>query len=241
MATKTKSVQFRHRDDILACYVDQEVAPWAIKVDDYPVFKYEGDNLDEGQASLDRYLQQIEKNQSAGIYVLCLYDDMPDSGKINEKTPAGYKWGFRFKDTPDGYVAGAEGRDLYSQVTALKAELAALKNAEPESKLGIIGEIMEMDALQPLIIGISSRLADAIMGEGKVGELKRVSGIPGLQPDPVTTTSQAWREDKFVHQALDRLQAKVPDLGNILDKLAYMAENNALTFGVYLSMLRKKK
>lgn len=240
--TPSKAVQFRDVDSIVKMYEQMDIPTFGIKQNQALNFKYQGSSVQDGANQLRSFLDMLADSESAAIYTLALYEDSPT--KLTEKTPVDLSWNFRLRDTVTGYVPGEAYGGVYGQlmgeVKQLKAQILAMQNKEPESKLGMIGEIMEMEAVQPLLLAIGTRIADFVMPAKP--ELKRVSGVPGLQEKPAAIqSSKPWREDSAVLDALDRLSVKVKELPELLQKLAIMAESNPGKFAIYLAMFKKMK
>jgi hypothetical protein len=250
MATPSKSVQCRDLDSVVSMYQSMKIPAFGIKQNGALNFKYTGEDLDEGARQLHGFLTLIAENESAAIYTLCLYED-PGRG-VNERTPADLSFNFRLLDQPTGYMMGEAYRGGYAQIIGeiqqIKKELAARREQPEESKLGLIGEILELEPMQPLLMAIGSRLADFVMPAQKVGELKRVSGVPGSageKPGPIASQSVCSGKgsclDPALLDAINRLSAKIADLPSVLQILANMAEQKPGKFAIYLSMIRKMK
>jgi hypothetical protein len=248
MATPVKSVQFRDADSIVAMYKSMQIPAFGVKQGSSLNWKYPRNdsvqpNIEDGAAELQGFLDLITDNQSAAIYTLCLYEE--PGTRITDKTPVDLSWGFRLRDQVVGNVPGEMWGGGYGQLLGelriMKKELEDLKKkpADADNKLGLIGEIMEMEAVQPIMLAIGNVIADGVMKFAKVGELKRVSGIPGHQDEPAPAAI-AWQDDPRVVDALNRLSVKVPDVGGTLQKLAQLAERNAPLFQMYLKMITGK-
>ena len=240
MATPVKSVQFRDAESIVKNYHNMGIPAWGIKQGGALNFKYQGESLDDGASQLRAYIELLNENESAAIYTLCLYED-PD-GKITEKTPADLSWNFRLRDQVSGFMpsemyGGGYGA-MIGEIKALRKEMEEIKKgAAPEDhKLGIMGEIMEMEAFQPILMAVGTRLADLVLPAAKVGELKRVSGIPIQDEVASPPSAYNWINDPAVTNALSRLQVRVTDLGAMLSKLADLAEQKPGLFAMYLKM-----
>lgn len=236
MATPAKSIQAIDAETIVSMYRNMGIPDFGIKQNQALNFKYTGGDLEEGAQKLAGYLQLLIDCETGAIYTLCVYED-PKKG-INERTPVDLSFNFRLFDQPRNYGSfdGAGYGQLLGEIGSLKKQLAELKQQPEESRLGLIGELMELEAMQPIMMAIGTRLADVIYPAAPaVGELKRVSGIPGLQPDPPTTE---WRQDPVLCGAIDRLLPHVPDLGKLLTRLADQAENKPAKFRAQLGMWR---
>lgn len=247
MATPAKSVQIRDTATVCKVYEMMKIPAWAIKQGSTVNWKYQGDSLEDGKAELRSYCELLEENETAAIYTLCLYEDL--EGKITDKTPADLSNNFRFIDTvacggPGDHYGGTYGTML-AEVKQLRKELQDLKNQPPEeaNKLGMIGELMEMEALQPIIMGVANKVADWIMSPAKgVGEMKRVSGVPpGAIAGPSPAFAGNWREEPRISAALDVLAGSLTDLPEVLEQLGRYAVNKPKQFSLYKQMLLRTK
>jgi hypothetical protein len=242
MATPSKAVQFRDVDSVVKMYESMEIPAFGIKQNSALNFKYQGSNIQEGSAMLCGFLNMLQDSESAAIYTLALYED--PGTRITEKTPVDLSWNFRLRDQVTGYMPGEQYAGGYGQllneIKVLKTQLQQLQAKEPESKLGMIGEIMEMDAVQPLLMAIGNRIADWVVPTKT--ELKRVSGIPGIPEDPaVKEPLVPWRDNPAIIDAIERLNLCVKDLPALLQQLADMAEKSPAKFGLYVAMFKKMK
>ncbi len=203
--------------------------------------------MEQGLAELRGFCQLIEENESAAIYKFCLYEDL-QGNRINNKTPWDLSNNFRFKDSPSAYgspeVYGGNYGAMLMELKEMRKELNALKNQEPaENELGMIGRIMENEALQPLIMGLVNKAADWIYSPAKgVGELKRVSGVPNAAepPSPSIEGVRNWREWPEITQAIDSLN-ELEDLPALLQQLAKFQKTKPLLFKTYKGILMKMK
>lgn len=243
MATPAKSVQAKDVETLVAIYKGMAIPAWSIKQGNALCYKYPGEDVTQGEQELRAYLQLLEDTESTAIYTLCQYEDPPD-GKITDKTPCDLSNNFRLNHqaitygSPDHY-GGAMGQ-VFGELKKLREEVSALKNREddPPNKLGIIGDILENEALQPLVMGIAGKVADWLIPAKGVGELKRVSGVPGM---PAATGTFNWREDAKIGMAMDSLAECVKDLPDLLQQLAGYAKHKPVQFALYKKMLMSTK
>jgi hypothetical protein len=248
MATPAKSVQARDAESVIEMYRNMEIPAFGIRQGGALPFKYAGESMEEGEQKLKWFLDKLEESGSAAIYTLAIYEH-PEKG-INEGSKADASINFRLQENVMGYLPGEVYQGsigaVLGELKELKktvADLQLKKPAEPEGSLGVIGEIMELEPMQPILMAVGTRIADWLMGTGaKTGELKRVSGIPGLESAMSDSQpGRPWQQDPAVLSALDRLGPLVPDLGGLLTKLADLAEEKPGLFNLYANMLRKLK
>jgi hypothetical protein len=258
MATPAKSVQFRDIVSIVSTYKSMDIPCFAVKQGGAINWKYPrkevtgNETVEIGAEELLGFLELIEETQSAAIYTLALYEDIPGS-RITEKTPVDLSWNFRLQDIPVSYMAG--GHEMYSGGTGrlldefrkMGARLEQLEKSlgeKQENPLGMIGELMEYEPLQPIIMALGSKIADLLTSAsgGKVGELRRVSGVPtgyGNQADRADTEFDM--NDPMIRNALFRLSKHLPDLPQALQQLAKLAEQKPAQFNFYVKMLKTMK
>lgn len=240
MATPVKSVQCKDVESVLELYDNVKIESFAIKANGnngVPVYVYE-EAAGSARDQLEWFLNKLEEGQSEAIYTLCLYKGDPE--EITDKTPVNLAWNFRLHHqviggTAGGYQGGYAA--LLQEVKDLRKEVQEFKNAPPVNPLGIIGDIMELEAIHPLMMAIGGKVADWITGPTTVGELKRVSGIPGITTSPVGMTTE-WRTDPVLLDAIDRLSKQVADLPGIFKRLADLAEKKPAKFKTYLAMFK---
>ncbi len=242
MATASLSVQFRDPEDLAMFYRDEGIPAFAIKQRNALNFKYEGDSMDEGLEKLVGLFKIMVKNKTAAIYTLCQYNSFGD--EITDKTPASLSNNFRFNEYGEaiGFAGSGDG-GIAQQLKDMRAEIKALREEREEgdgNKLGVIGEILSMDAVQPVVMAIAGLIADKIAQaggggnspqHGPAGELKRVSGIPGIKSN--------WKDDPEVMRSLDTLNDKLDDFPELMGKLARIALNSPLKFALFVGGLRR--
>jgi hypothetical protein len=244
MATPTQSVQFRNATSLLEFYHNEEIWAFGIKQRNALCFKNEQDDQSVGEQKLANILQAMLENKTSAIYTLCLYNNPGD--EITDKTPCSLSVNFRLREFEgSGAFAGMNGfgGDTNEEIRALRAELKELKEgggAGPD-RLGVIGELMEMDAMQPIVMAIAGKIADFI---GSIGNkpaaagpedqgLRRVSGPPGWHG--------VWKEDAEIIRSIDTLADKLQDFPEMMAKLARIALNKPLQFTMFTAYLRNMK
>lgn len=244
MATPKATIQFRNAEDLVQFYQDEEIPAFGIRNGSTLNFKYEGPDLEEGKAKLVGILNLMLANKTAAIYTLALYNRFDN--EITEKTPASLSVNFRLNEYGEnigGFTGGGGNSDIMQELKSMRKEIEDLKKEkeEPADKLGMIGEIMQMDAVQPVILAIAGLIADKISSIGaKISpapapstDLRRVSGPPGWHG--------TWREDPEILISIDTLADKLEDFPDVMAKLARIALNKPVQFAMLTGMLRKMK
>ena len=248
MATKTRSVQFRTVDEVIEAYENLGIADFAVWCDNVMQFPYEPETLELGIAYLEQLLETVKRN-SAAIYTLKIYKDVPPGG-LTDKTPYRAAFNFQLKrQGEDGtmtYVPGGGGvqGELLGAVTELTQVVRDLKDArttlpagdddgedeQADDGLGFLGKVMNHPVMGPIAGDLFRRIsgAPAQLG-GPPQQGATMAGVPGAQ-------LSAEQEGK-VNKALAALRKLDPDLGDHLLKLSIYAETNAPGYTHLVGML----
>ena len=238
MASVGNSIQFNDADTVLNMYKNRGLAPWSIFQRSQMMFKFDGTDLTEGAAQLDKHLDALEDG-GACLYTLKVYEDLPKGSKIKSNTPdAG---GFNFalneiqRDASGKRIAGVgTNRALESKLDALAMrveQLAGEGDEGTEDRLGWIREILELpgvgDALPVLVKKLfGDKTAAVVSGVSRVIMDPGAAGEPGQ--DPVNDT---------IDTALDDLGEVVPDFHLILQKLAEVGKRDPAKLRNLVSMV----
>lgn len=242
-----KSVQFRSPEKVLGAYKNNQVPMWSIfQGKQGPMFKYQGDDLEAGYDLLEQVLTAIYQERSAAIYTFNVYEDLP-KGKIKSDTPVDGSFNFRFFATTENSVLPNQYSHIYEggaaamvqDMQAMKVQMNLIANKlneeEEESAMGIVGEILEHPAIEPIVPTVVNRLLDLFLPENTgTGELARVSGIN------VEENTQDVSVDELL-PLLKRLQPKVKDLKGLLTQLCKLAETKPNKFNFYYGALMGMK
>lgn len=222
MAT-SRSVQFRNANDVLTAYVNRNVAPWSIWQNAQFMFKYEGNDINEGQGQLEEVLKVLQ--QSNATYTLKVYEDLPKNGKIKNNTPDDGSFNFRFIE--DGYgVPGNANNALLTELRAMKLQIEDLQNQETEPEenpLGIVGHILAVPGVTEAVAGVLPVLVGKLFGTNS--SPVALAGIPGEAVNNIG-------------EALALLQQKDPQLELHLIKLAVCARDKPAMFEQVISMVK---
>ena len=241
-----RSVQFTTADQVLAAYKSRAVPDFTIYQDKQYLFKYDGADLEAGEDYLSELLAHL--CNSAAIYTLKVYEDGHD--KINDKTAHDGSFNFRFQEVPvystPGHGAINGIGKISEEIALLRSELQELRESGNEGErndddngvMGMVNQVLSHPAIMPLIPVLVNKLfADkpaapavpAVAGPGmSVGQLNRVSGLPAA-------------DKKRIDQALTILSDQVADLPAVLEKLAWLSQNNKPMFDMALNMLHGMK
>lgn len=166
----SSSVQFYGIKPVLQAYQNRDVEAWSLWQGKQYLFR------GIGYDALSAYLNMLDEAGSGAVYTLKVYDDIEDEKKIKETTPADGSFNFRFTDQSE-YVEGKQGRQrvgraetgndslILGKLEAMEERLRAMEHPEPESKLGVIGEILEHPALAPMLPKLVEILAGFLTGK----------------------------------------------------------------------------
>lgn len=170
--TISKSVQFRRPALVIAAYKARNVAPFAVWCNKQFLFKYEGNDIDEGVSYLESFLKMLEDSKSATTYTLCVYEN-PPGGKINSNIPFDGSYNFRFQDeyyrqdameiarTDNAVVTELNRRMelLQQQISALHDYIENKPDEEPEA----VGAAHLMKMIEPVLPQIAERLINIFL------------------------------------------------------------------------------
>lgn len=225
MSGISQSVQFASIDEVLGAYMNRQVPAWSIWQKTQFMFKYEGRDIEQGAAMLQKHLQVLSR--SAAIYTLKVYEDLPKTAKIKSNTPDDGSFNFRFVDSPystNGYNGGNNA--LLQEIAELKLQIAALQEQgedDTDDSLGMLGKIMEMPGIGEAVAGLLPVVIGKILGAPVAPQAQALAGVPGKMS---------------LKDALQILKEKDPLFEDHMIKLATLAQNNPAQFTHVISMIR---
>ena len=255
-----KVPEFTKVEDVVEAYEAQGVPAFAIFHDRDMRAKFVPDSdegMDEGATKLETILTQLQTSGSYAIYTLRTYEDTAKGVKNN--TPYDCSVNFQFNRGSSPRAAGVGGvettykgasyTDLAVENAILKKELEDLQAEidEPKEGDGVMGTIDKISQLPGMdrIIGIIAEKIAGLLTRGEQPQqqmeqqpdngfagggypgTRKISGVPNLD------------DAKRIDISLSELSKKVPDLADILEKLARMSKNTPFKFNLYISTLRK--
>lgn len=251
-----KGVQFSGADQVLNAYRSRELAPFALWCGKQFLFTYEGENLDEGEADLRTWLDNLK--DSAATYTLTVYRSVPDDG-ITAQTPFHGSFNFKLLEKPLNYlgeaygIAGgnwkhlaeelqaykAENADLRAQVAELEAELQELEKEKESGLGGMLGGmatgLLQNPAITDTIAAGIAGWISKLLTPAQTGSPRALAGNEAVQWQGRVTEVQAAE----VHNSLNILFS-VPgiDVPQLLVMLADMAAQDPAKFLNYVDMFR---
>lgn len=232
----SSSVQFKGADAVVKAYTMRNVARWGIWQNRQFLFKYEGDDTNEGADQLQEILQMIA--ESPAVYTLKVFEG---AGRVTEKTECDGSFNFKLQE-PAEAVGGVGRVDpvihtiLDQQKEILKRlEMSEAEAMEPESAgaIGQIERVMQIPGVAQLVSGIVSRFLNPIQRGG--------AAIAGPPLYPATNTQQmesdqynSLIEDRNEQQRLETayliIKSGMPDALGLLEKLAIIAQSDPAKF-----------
>lgn len=243
MATPSKAVHFKSPAEVLNAYDKQEVPAFALFCTKQLICKYQGDDQDTGHQTLQFWVDNLFRQQSAAIYTVCFFESVPKDG-IKDNSPYDCSFNFRFCDSPMGYLqpelygmVGGGQQALLNELQALRLEVKTMKeqlDAEPEEteqpEKKTVGEML-LSGVEPFIPLLAEKIIGAVFPQKP--QVSRISGIYDNTVSPM--------EQLKVNDAVDKLRKGVPDIAAVLEKLALFYEKTPNLFLVYIKNFREMK
>ena len=241
---QSSSVQFYGIDPVLLAYQNRDVDAWSLWQNKQYLFR------GIGYDALKSYLTMIDQQGSGAVYTLKVYDDIEDEKKIKESTPADGSFNFRFSDESE-YVPGQVGRHkvgqarqndyavLLAKMEAIERRMNEQEDPEPESKLGVIGELLEHPALAPVLPKIVDLIAGLLSGKGQQPQPGNYSPPALYNNGPRSAALNGVNEDQIINEAVEELKKLDPLLGIHLQKLVQIGKDDPATFAMLLNLLNQ--
>lgn len=241
MVPRNDSVQFRSIDEAFTAFKMWGMSAFAIWQRTQLVFTYVGETMQDAEQAFMQFAELLASNGSAAVYTCSVYQEVSNKGLINNKTP--YHGSFNFLLNDRAEINGVPVRGDYNpygnsyaaQINELKEEIKKLREerqAEPESKLGALGEILDHPAVEPAIAPLIGRLMDWLIPEDKApGALTQTTRIHGVK----------MGQDEAIDKELERLSNYVEDLPAMLRQMADLAEQRPKKFKFYVNALMAMK
>lgn len=227
------SIQFKGIDSVVAAYENRDVPAWSLWQGKQFIFKYEGNSIDEGSQQLTEYLNMLAQSTNA-IYTLKVYEDVP-GGKIKSNTPDDGSFNFKINAdsqeiTNNQYSRMNNSNAILERLERMEQRLIEREeeegDEEPESKLGLIGEIISHPTIQP----IAQAFITNILGIGKTNGTAAPAQMPRAAISGIN-------DDAILSEAIKELTAHDPKLPEHLAKLAALAKENPQGFQFLLTTL----
>lgn len=224
------SVQFKGLESVLAAYENRNVPAWSLWQGKQFMFKYEGTDIAEGAQILSDTLEMLARSSNA-IYTLKIYEELT-GGKIKSNTADDGSFNFKLDiDTQEisvqQYGSIRQRNEVLERLEAIENRITEREQqdqeAPPANSLGMIGELLQLPAVQPLIQPLLSNILGKIMGSKAPATGMPAAAISGIEGG--------------LNDAISELQQADGNLPAHLSKLAAIAKNDPATFKQLLLML----
>lgn len=228
----SSSCQFVGIDAILRAYTRRGVPAWSIWHNKQFMFKYEGNDISEGEAVLTEHLEALRN--SVATYTLCVYEDIP-GGKIKSKTENDGSFNFQLKpkDAGDNYESNQLLREIRQAQIEQENRLAALEEGEEGEEvtgigkaIGMIKEVLTIPGLSEIIAGIFQKPQPAAIGFVPGEAQNNFMQETKTQADGLPDVEVSERDFERLGAAYAALAPKMPECLELLERLANMAVHN---------------
>lgn len=207
----SNSVQLYGVENVVQAFCSRAVPRWAIYHNKQFLFKCESKDMPEAEAMLRNTLEMIAG--SVATYTLCVYEN-PANGKIGSKTEHDGSFNFQLNQREAVSRQGSDVMGVLMQIrqSQIEQELRLQElEAEPEGEeeptiLSGIAKVLEIPAVAELAGTMLSRLFPQ--------RSATMAGIAGVDVGGGIN----------VNSDLDMIRTVIPDIDEIIHKLALMAE-----------------
>lgn len=241
-----RAIQFRGINTVLDCYKNNNIPAFAVCYDKNINFKYSGDDMQEGETMLQSFLELLKKHDSNATYTLRLYEDL-NGKQIRSNTD--YDMSFNFVLNEEAVINGnlpavqsgfsnSAAVQWLTEISNLKTEKAVLEMHLEQSEEYV--DVLEKEVTELRKTQQSDKSMGASMFEKILPGL--VGKIFNFGPEVSTSLGSVSVDDEqLIRDSITRLKGKTGEhsLGQVLNKLADVAENSKDQFLWYLSMLMK--
>lgn len=245
---RSTAVQFRGVAMVLKAYEANDIPAYAVLNGKQVLYTYEGRDCTEGANELREFLNMLKQGGGEGYYTLQVYK-MKVKDEINSETPYARSFNFTVFDdlnelSPYGNARNSFATQMREEMAEMRAAIVALgekkelEESEAEVKpMGGIGKVLNdiwdhpdmKNAIMSKVVGFVQNIMPM-----KQTTPAQMAGIAGQEPlTSVLTEDQVAK----VHQALNVLCAKDPQLGDNLLKVAALIQSNPGKYKMAISML----
>jgi hypothetical protein len=223
---------FKGREAILKAYRFNKVAPWAIFVDRTPMFSFEEDDLEAGEAFLAEAIDNLTECMGNGTYQLRIYKEVTPKGILNN-TPFNYGFKFQLLDDEEFEIRRPGG----SSLGAIQKRLEALESGGGDDQEGEdktfgaqLGRMLSRPDVQDFVLQKIFGLVNTIFGP-KNPVPAGMAGYSNMEQQQTATSADLYNalapeEKANFDQAAHILMANDPKVGTNLMKLASILVNN---------------
>ncbi len=238
----SSSVQFKGIDNVLSAFENRNVPAWSLWQGRQFLFKHEGNDLKESADSLHQILDQLNESTNA-IYTLKVYEDW-NGGRIKNNTPDDGSFNFKLNAEGQEITLSQYGKvngmgAISERLAAIEERLTDKEEEEPKSKFGMIGDILNDEALGPIVAPILTGLLQKILTPVKRTESGQATTQQPTQNDFMRPAAIAGIEEyeQTLSEAIAILRKADPKLPEHLTKLAKMSQEDPGSFQQLLSIM----
>lgn len=253
-----RAISFRGIEATVEAYELNRIGPWAVLSQGKILCSscdVTDDDIDQGAEQLECFLEMMKKHGSQAVYELQVYRLGATNVEINSKTPYSRSIPFSLFENETPGVSNGESMML-SMLTEMQAEIRVLKeqaaareaaasdDEETQDDGTVMGKIGSMamgilerpDVQQAIAIGAVNFVKKFVPGMNRTAEQQEEGRrVAGVQVGYVNLLDQD--QVNKVHAAITRLSAKDAKLGDHLEKLASIAEDNPNKYSMALNFL----
>ena len=241
------SVNFRGLDGAINAYTARGLPTWAIF--DKKNLMQAGDD----ETTLRGYLELLEEHGSSTIYTMKLYKNLA-ADDVTDRAESHGSFTFILNDSRAAYMGGmgnmgAGNNVLLNRVAALEKELKEAKEPQEKQTIGstVMGWLQDPDDVVKIVGAVMQGIA-MLKGRAPLALAGTQGAATNMQPPAQVVTDEAKNEYGLTEQqmkdqmrianALQRLQARDPEIITHLEQLANLSEQNPSMFSMALGMLK---
>lgn len=225
------AVQFRGIDNVIKAYGYKEIPAWALYCGTSLLHKYDGDNIDEGTAMLQEWLNMMGSSSNA-IYTLKVYEDL--KGKIKDKTPCDGSFNFRL-NMEDQLITNSQHRQ-YDNRLLLEQKMDRIEklllgdddddddSEELDEELDTIGRVKQV-LETPVVVGLVNKFFGLDIKPQTMGNVN--------EPGAAATADQQQQ----INQAIEILKKADKNFAANITKLAILARDNSFVYQMAIAKL----
>lgn len=241
------SVNFRGVEGAVTAYETRALPTWAIF--DKKNLMQSGETAD----NLRSYLELLEEHGSNTVYTLKVYKNL-SADDVTDKAESNGAFTFILSDSRAAYMGGmgymgAGNNSLLGRIAALEKELKEAKEPAEKQTIGsvVMGWLQDPEDVVRIIGAITQGVA-LLKGKPALQLAGTQSGPESFTPPQGPTddspkneyglTDEQMKQQLRIANALQRLQAKDPEIVTHLEQLANLAEKNPAMFQIAIGMLK---
>lgn len=243
-----RAIAFKGVDATVDAYELNRIGPWAVLSQGKILCSSNDvadDDVDEGSAQLEQFLDMLKKHGSQSVFELQVYKLGPGQVDITSKTPYSRSIPFSLFENQEtgltntdnrlvGLLTKIEERMVEMELRIKTVELAEDEAEEPKDDGTMMGKIGSMamgflerpDVQQAIAIGAMNLVKKYIPAMGQTIGAAPQEGrkVAGVQTEYVNLLDQD--QINKVHDAITRLSTRDPKLGDHMQQLAKLSETD---------------